>query len=181
MVVVGKIVGAQIGRKNQGDDAVRLPSFSIAEMMVLVAIVATDCLAARAGQPVTFVFLVIGGLPMQSALVIGLLLVFRWQRRMEKLLPFLVGFEVGGWIVHVIYVLLCTQAAERIDAHLVNMLDPLLRASGFPPFSTPDWIIWTCLAMFYVTAPQLLIALVAGWISQRLWKQSHAERVPKQE
>jgi hypothetical protein len=166
---------------NRRGDAVRVPSFSIAEMMAIVAIVALDCLVIRARQPVTFVFLVIGGLPMQSALMIGLLLVFRWRRRMENPLPFLVGFEVAGWIVHVIYVLLCIQAARAIDVHLVNTLDPLLRATGFTPFSTPDWIIWTGLAMFYVTAPQFLIALVAGWISQRLWKQSHAEPVPTQE
>jgi hypothetical protein len=156
-------------------------SFSIAEMMAIVAIVALDSLAMRARHRVTLVFLVIGGLPMQSALVIGLLLVFRRRRRMEKPIPFLVGFEVVGWIAHLIYVVLCLRAAVSLDRHLVETLEPLLRATGFPHFSTPDWIIWTGLAMSYVTAPQLAIAVLAGWISRRWWKQSHAEPVPTQE
>ena len=48
---------------------------------------------------------------MQIVLVIGLLLMFRRRRRMEKPYPFLIGFEVVGWIGHLIYVVLCLHAA----------------------------------------------------------------------
>ena len=57
------------GRMDQRDDAVRLPSFSIAEMMAIVALVATDCLAIGTTQGSLYdaVSFGRGGLPMQSA------------------------------------------------------------------------------------------------------------------
>ena len=77
------------------------PSLSIAQMMLVVAVVALDCLLMRlansAPRP-TLIHLALGGLPMQIALVIGLLRMFRRQRAAEKPLPFLMGFEVAGWI-----------------------------------------------------------------------------------
>ena len=65
-----------------------------------------------------------------------------------------------------IYVFICIQAARAIDVHLGDTLGPMLRATGFQRFSAPDWIIRIGLAMSYLTAPQLAIALVGGWISQ---------------
>jgi hypothetical protein len=182
IVLAIKMIWSQTGRMNRREDAVKRPSFSIAEMMAIIAIVAMDCLIIRATQSnVTLVYVTLGGLPMQGALVIGLLLMYRRRRRLEKPLPFLIGFEVIGWIGHVIYVLLCIQAARRIDVHLLNTLEPLLRATGFQRFSTPDWIIWTGLAMFYVTAPQWAAALFAGWLTQRWWKQTHRQTVSTHE
>jgi hypothetical protein len=163
---------------NRGDGAVKLPSFSIAEMMAIVAIVALDCLALRFGAHAG---VLVGGLPMQSALVIGLPQVVRWRRSGYMRLPFLIGFEVGGWISSVILFAVCVFARRSFDEHLGHVIEPFLRGSGFAPFSTPDMIVRITLGACYLTAPQLLIALVAGWISQRLWKQSHAEPVPTQE
>jgi hypothetical protein len=158
---------------------VRHSSFSIAEMMVIIAIFALDCLAARAAStPPTMPFLVLGGLPMQSALVIGLLVMFRLRGRMETPFPFLIGFEVAGWICLLMYVVLCFQTPQSIDMHLIDRLSPMLRATGFRRFSAPDWVIRVGLAVSYLTAPQLASALVAGWISQRWWKQTHPEILP---
>ena len=168
-----------MGRLNRRDDAVKRPSFSIAEMMAIVAIVALDCLAIRVTQPApSLVFLALGGLPMQIALVIGLLLMFR-RRRLEKPFPFLIGFEVVGWICLLIYVVLCFQIPGRsIDRHLGETLGPMLRATGLEPFSTPDMICRFSLLLTYLSAPQLAIALLAGWFSQRWWKQAHPEPAP---
>jgi hypothetical protein len=151
-------------------------------MMAIVAIVALDCLAIRlAGSGPAIPFLVFGGLPMQSVLVISLLLLLRRRTRTRRPFPFLLGFVVVGWIGHVIYVLLCTQAARAIDVHLGDMLGPMLQSTGFERFSVADWIIRIGLGTSYLTAPQLASALVAGWISQQWWKQTHSEGGPTHE
>ena len=157
-------------------------SFSIAEMMVIVAVVSLDCLVIRMARwgPAT-PYLVFGGPLMQIALVIGLLLMFRRRRRMEKPYPFLVGFEVVGWISLLSYVVLCFQAARSIDRHLGDTLGPLLRVTGFTPLSIPDLICRFILGIAYLTAPQLAIALLAGWIGERWWKQTHPEPAPTNE
>lgn len=174
-----RMVSSQMGRMNRRDDAVKVPSFSIAEVMAIVAIVAMDCLAIRiAGSAPAIPFLVFGGFPMQSVLVIGLLLILRRRRRTGRPFPFLLGFVVVGWIGHVIYVLLSIHAARAMDVHLGDMLGPMLRATGFQRFSVPDWIIRIGLGMAYVTTFQLAPALIAGWISQRWWKQMHPQRGP---
>jgi hypothetical protein len=162
---------------------VRLPSFSIADLMVIVAIVALDSLAIREaiteaqGTPI-LVFLVLGGLPMHSVLVIGLLLMLRRRKLGREPVPFLIAFEVIGCVCLLVYVVLCFQSGRLIDTHLDDTLGPVLRATGFQPFSAPDWIIRVGLAMSYLTAPQLAIALVGGWFSQRWWKRTHPETVP---
>ena len=155
------------------------PSFSIAEMMAIVGIVALDCLVIRMARwgPAT-PYLVFGGPLMQIALVIGLLMMFRRRKRMEKPYPLLVGFEVGGWVGHLIYVVVCLHAPSSIDRHLRDTLGPLLQATGFQRFSTPYMIFGFILGISYLTAPQVAIASVAGWISQRWWRQTHPERAP---
>lgn len=158
----------------------KLPSFSIAEMMVIVAVVALDCGVIRmAGWGPAIPYLVLGGLPMQIVLIIFLRLMFRRRRRrIEKPQTFLIGFEIVGWIGHLSYVVLCLHAVGSIDRHLTDTLAPPLRAMGFSPFSAADMLVLTVLMSFYVTAPQVAIALVAGWISQRWWKQTRLETAP---
>jgi hypothetical protein len=173
-VLAVTMVCSQMERMNRRDDAVKRHSFSIAEMMAIVAIFAVDCAAIRlrADQSI-----LVGGLPMQSALVIGLLLVFRWRRRGDKRLPFLVGFEIGGWIASVIFLAVCVFAPISLDQHLRHILAPFLRATGFEPFSLAYMACILITATSYLTAPQLAAALFAGWISQRWWKQTHPEPV----
>jgi amino acid transporter len=153
---------------NQRVDAVRLPSFSIAEMMAIVALVALDCMAIRVGSPLTVYCLVLGGLPMQGALVVGLVIVFRRRREREKLLPFLTGFVVVGWICHLIYLSVCVQSADPLTLHLKQTLLPVENAMGFRRFSTADtmwnYVIAYGLTAAYLTILQLIPALVGGWI-----------------
>jgi hypothetical protein len=156
------------------------PSFSIAEMMAIVAVVAVDCLVirmARWGPAIPY--LVFGGLPLQSVLVIGLFLMIR--RRMDKPLPFLFGFEVVGWTSHLVYVAVCVLAAASIDSYMVHTLNPLLGAMKVRPNSAAGFIAVCGLVTSCLTAPQVAIALVAGWMSQRWWKQTHPEPVPTRE
>jgi hypothetical protein len=179
--VADKMVLAQIVSMPAESDALKLPSFSIAEMMVIVAIVALDFGAIRSGTSgLATPYLVFGGAPMQGVLVIGLLLMFHRRRRVPKPVPFLLGFEVVGWIGHLVYVVLCLQAAESLDRHMVAVLTPLLNAMG-ASLASLDWISRYALGMAYLAAPQLAVALVGGWISQRRWKQNHPELVPTSE
>jgi hypothetical protein len=151
-----------------GKVAVRFPRFSIAEIMVIVALVAFDCAAPRlAGSQPAIRCLILGGLPMQSVLAIGRLLTISQRKRSEKPLDFLVGFEVGGGICLLIYVAACILATESLIVHLTRTVTPVLNSLGVVPYSTADYVCRYGLAMAYLTAPQLMAALVAGWINQR--------------
>lgn len=150
-------------------------------MMSIIALVAFDCLAIRVGSPLTVYSLSFGGLPMQLVLVIGLLLVFRRRRQHERQLPFLIGFEVVGGISHLIFVAVCVQAAPSLDRHMVHTLSPLLAATGFQTFSAVDLTWRIALGMTYLTALQMVPALVAGLISQWWSRQTHPETMPTHE
>jgi hypothetical protein len=165
-------------RMNRRDDSVKRPSSSIAEMMAIVAIVALDCLVISVGRsPQSGPYLILGGFPLQCALVIGLFLIIR--RRLDKPLPFLLGFEVVGWTSHLIYVAVCVLAANSIDNYRDNSLDILNSLLGTNArITSVVGVITICgIFTFCLTAPQVAIALVAGWISQRWWKQRHPEKV----
>jgi hypothetical protein len=145
----------------------RLPSLSIAEMMVIVAVVGFDCWAIRGANKAPIIpFLGFGGLPMQIALMIGLL-VFRRRIRMRKPSSFLLGFEVAGWIANLSYVVLCLYAVSSLDSIISYALSPLLSATRLPRFSTLDYALRVVLGMLALTAPQLALAWVAGWINQK--------------
>ncbi len=157
----------------------RLPSFSIAEMTAIVAIVALDCPVIRVANSVPAIPLfVLGGLPMQFVLVIGLLVVLERRRRMQESSPFLLGFEIFGSIGHLIYVAFCVRAALSIDTHLVKILTPLLNTTGFKRFSAPDMVVRIILGLSYLAGPQLAIALAGGWIRQPSRKRIDSEPVP---
>ena len=165
----------QTCRMDWSEDEVRTLSISIAEVMAIIALVAVDCLAIRIDPFWTFPYLILGGLPMQIALVIGLLRMYRRRKRMEKSLPFLIGFEAVGWISLLMYVVICFRAPVAIDQHLVHTLSFLVDRSVTFPLSTGNLIYRGTLAMSYLSAPQLAAALVAGLVSQRCCKLTHVE------
>lgn len=157
-------------------------SLSIEEMRAIVGIVALDCLMIWVGRsPQSGPYLILGGLPLQSALVIGLFIMIRRRRRIEKPLPFLFGFEVVGWTSHLIYVAVCVLAANSIYNYMDNSLDILnsLLGATHPRITSVVGVITICgIVTSCLTAPQLAAAVLAGWISQRWWKHTHPEKVP---
>ena len=159
----------------------RSPSLSISELMVIVALVALDCLAIRVGSPMTIYHLVFGGLPMQVALVIPLILVLRRRRLREKPLPFLTGFVVVGWICHLPYVAICVQSAEPLTLHLSHTLGPLVRAIGFQQDRAAERICRAGIGMAYLTMLQLIPALIAGWIFHWWSKQTTSDLAQSQD
>jgi hypothetical protein len=154
----------------------RSPRISIAEIMVIVAIAALDCLAIRVRSVLILYPLIFGGLPMQIALVIGLLILFRQRKRGDKPFPFLMGFEVVGWVGLLVYVAVCFQAPQSLDQHLSHTLGPVVSALGFQRFAA-DFILRCGIALTYLTMLQLIPALVAGWICLWWSKRSHTEPV----
>jgi hypothetical protein len=130
--------------------------------MVIVALVALDCLAIRVGSPMTVYHLAFGGLPMQGALVICLILVFRRRRLGEKPLPFLTGFVVIGLVCHLAFVAICVLSAEPLTLHLTHTLGPLVRAIGFQQDRAAERICRVGVGMAYLTMLQLIPALIAG-------------------
>jgi hypothetical protein len=139
--------------------------------MLIVAVAAADYLVMRI-EPDWVLFLV-GGLPMQVALVIGLFRMIRARLRHENLSPFLVGFEVGGWISHTAFAVVGVAAPQWLDSHLsqmLNMLTPRLGAVMFSPIASLLQAV--ILVTFYLNGLQLGLALVAGWIMQRSSKRT---------
>ena len=89
----------------------RSPRISIAEIMVIVAIVAVDCLAIR-GVP-DLVLLSSCLRRIADAVAPGdrsVDLVFGRRRRGDKPLTFLIVFEFVGWVSLLVYVAVCFQS-----------------------------------------------------------------------
>jgi len=141
-------------------------------MMAIVALAAVDFWAIRLkGTFSTVRLLVVGGLPMLNILVVGLLLILGRRTRSRISSPFLVAFEVTGWVVLLVFVAVCVQAGESLTVHLTYALSPFLNAMGFRPYSPADFVWRYAVAICYLTAPQLAAAWVAGGITQRWLKQ----------
>lgn len=132
--------------------------------MVIVAIIAVDCLAIRGRPDLVLYPLVFGGLPFQIVLVIGLLVLFRRRKQGDKPLPFLTGFEVVGWISLLVYVAVCFQTPESLNQHLSRTLGPVVRAIDMPRGSMADIICRFGTAMAYLALLQVIPALIAGWV-----------------
>ena len=147
------------------------PRLWTAQLMLIVAVAAADYLVMRI-EPDWVLFLV-GGLPMQVALVIGLFRMIRARLRHENLSPFLVGFEVGGWISHTAFAVVGVAAPQWLDSHLNSMLNMLTPLPGPVLFSPIAWLLLAVsFVMLYLNGLQLGLALVAGWITQQSSKRT---------
>jgi hypothetical protein len=155
---------------------VRWLSLSIAELMVIVVLVALDCLAIRVGSPLTFYALVFGGLLMQGALVAGLIRLARRRTHREKTIHLFTRFVVAGLICHLAYLAICVLAAEPLTWHLTYTLGPIVEAIGFQHESSAEQVCKSGIAMVYLTLLQLIPALVGGWIFHWWSKQTGSER-----
>jgi hypothetical protein len=92
---------------------------SIAAIMATVVLVALDCIAIRtplSGRSPTAGMLLLGGLPTANILAAGLLTLLsdRSWRCVSR--PWLVGFEVVGWTVLLLYASCACSHADQTDA-----------------------------------------------------------------
>jgi amino acid transporter len=150
-----------------------IPRVSIAEFMALVGLVAVDCRAIVAfvpGQDLTVGLILLGGLPMVNALAIGLLLLRRRSPRQEPR-HFLLGFEVAGAIALFLVVASSVVFPLPLAMHLnsvfrtVGLLHTMIGSDVGQPVR--DVIEYT-LVMIYVAFPQLILALIGGWVAHRV-------------
>jgi hypothetical protein len=144
-----------------GDGVVGRFRISIAGMMGAVAIAALDCMAIRtprSGQSVTECMLVLGGLPMANVLVAGLLILVsdRSSGRLHR--PWLMGFQVAGWTALFLY-------AAGAYSHAYALREGIVRA--LTALSALGNTAYISAVMATLSAPQLGLALLGGWLNWR--------------
>jgi hypothetical protein len=145
----------------------KLPRFSIASIMTIIVIVALDLAAIRALDGTSTVIgglIVFGSMPMASILVLGLPSLVRALVGRGQIRPFLIGFEAVGWTVLLIYTGSAILFPDSVAEHLSKAIQ-LLPID----FNTPFWQGWQGIIgeMLIVMIPQLVIALIGGWLNQR--------------
>jgi hypothetical protein len=108
----------------------------------------------------------------------------RWRGERR---PFLVGFQVAGWMSVIAYLVWCWMAAERTSWLLVTFCEPIRRVCmdnlDFetmkrldPTFALP-WPISTFAALLgawmILTGLVVLVAWLGGWIGRELLRPRH--------
>ena len=164
----------------------RLPRLSIAWLMVAIAIAAAWCSILHAalnyGQGLfynDYHELVIGALPMAFILFHGLLVGCSDIVRRGRCRPFLLGFEVIGWgmvLAYASFMAVEFEAGFRPVARLVPLTEYALGLNTFY-LSEPKVVAFQTLVL---TAPQLVVALVGGWVTHSLGITVVRERRPGQ-
>jgi hypothetical protein len=139
---------------------------SIAGIMALTLMVALNCMAARAMLGLGSITpLLVGGLPMTNALALGLYLLRRGEPRGKKR-RFLVGFEVAGSAALSLYTTSCIWGEDLLGGYIDWMFSvarDVIPANALKPTSVP--VASVLLILAFLTVPQLILALTAGWLA----------------
>jgi hypothetical protein len=165
-----------------------MPRLSIGRLMVLVAIVAANCWVVRNLLGLewnsSFGFansdLDIPLVPMATILAVGFVLVPRARARR----PGFIGFQATGWAVLLVYVGFCVMAPEWtynvLYRTFVIFWTPVLRYFWVPVFHylsidrgalhSYEELLLIILAIPLSTLPQLLVALLGGFLAHRFAK-----------
>jgi len=138
--------------------------FSIAEMMVVVLIVAMDLSALRllmnpfwAWQRQVFELIVVGALPMANILAMGLVYGFHQRSAHGKIPPSLVRFEVWGWAALVAWIGCFVFFTEPI----YFAADRVVR-SFISPHTLLAGLVFLALLVGLFLVPPLAVALVGS-------------------
>ncbi|MGO9464492.1 MAG: hypothetical protein ACLQIB_08985 [Isosphaeraceae bacterium] len=143
--------------------------FSIAEMMVVVMIVAMDLGTFRLLGPVygpwlhqLLELIIAGALPLANMLAIGLLYAFHQRSRHNNIPPSLVRFEVWGWAALVAWIGCFALFTEPIH----NVADRLAK-SIISPNTSLSALAFLALLIGFLLLPPLSVALVGSRFSAR--------------
>jgi hypothetical protein len=130
-------------------------------LMVVILVVAVDCMAINMlivrgllRAPLSELIL-LGALPMANILAIGLLRLLADRNGRGRTRPFLVGFEVCGWVTLLVFVTGAVLAAEPFADGVGDILRSCLR---------PENPLFLIGAVAILLLPQLALALVGGWL-----------------
>jgi hypothetical protein len=163
--------------------ASRRPRFTLATLSLLIAVLAVDFALIRqvvvSGGSFWTTF-AIGFLPMANALVLGLPRTLGSRGRRG---PFLVGFEVVGWLATLAYLAACAIDPQAMMGRLTSFAQAVIAASDLVLGSGRTQQLFTnslyvgvtaevlVLAAFF-TLPPLLLGLSGGAITRRLGRRS---------
>ena len=154
----------------------------IAWLMALVAIAALTCGAIRIFSDYDdlhsarfrasdYVLLGLGVLPMASFLGVGLLIAHR-RRGYDR---FVLGFETFGVVAVALYIDATIRFRTAIVLPYLALAEETLRMLGIetsriirPAVATPELIITYGLISLWVSVPQLVFALIGGFLSRNL-------------
>jgi hypothetical protein len=151
----------------------RLPRFSIAWIMASIVMAAIDLAAIRAldgTNTVIGALIVIGSIPMASILVLGIPSLVGRSKGQGKPRPFLVGFEVVGWAVLLVYTGSAMLFPESVAGAFDLSAQFLMRLIGLDTAigSGPAWELFGLfVVVLLLLLPQLFVSLVGGWLNQR--------------
>ena len=150
-----------------------LPRFSIAWIMAIIVVVAIDFAAIRALSGTgTLVggLIAIGSLPMAGILMLGIPSLIKGLSGRGKIRPFLNGFEGVGWTMLFVYTGSAILFPESIAGQFQSVLISLVKVMGWDVADTSDasWqLFWLFVVILILLLPQLVIALIGGWLNQR--------------
>jgi hypothetical protein len=138
------------------------PHFSISTLMAVVLVLAINLAAGGGFFGMSGMewpeLLDLGARPMASILAIGLVPLLKARSGRSGKRPFLVGFEIFGVAALFLYIACAWLFTHPIHDSVGNLLERFV-SSGRPLFP------WSLMAIFLL--PQLLIALLGGWLSTR--------------
>jgi hypothetical protein len=169
--------------KERRHRASRRPRFTLASASILVAVLAFDFGLIRylAVTPSSHWHLLgVGFLPIANALVLGLPGLFRGRGRRG---PFLVGFEVAGWLATMAYFAASVVDPRAMELRLQSFIEAVFAALDFAlgggralryltssVYASVGTEIVLVVAFF--TLPPLLVALFGGAITRQLGRKS---------
>jgi hypothetical protein len=145
----------------------KLPRFSIARIMAIIILAALNLAAIRALDGTSTEWgglIVFGSMPMASILVLGLPCLVKgvWGRSQTH--PFLIGFEGVGWTILLFY----TGASLLFPSFIGETLVKGMRVLGITNSPDPVWQVCMIIAgVLFLPLPQLVAALIGGWLNQR--------------
>jgi hypothetical protein len=150
-----------------------LPRFSIAWIMAIIVIVAIDFAVIRElDRTGTLVggLIAIGSLPMAGILMLGIPSLVKGLSGQGKVRPFLNGFEGVGWTIMFVYTGSAIQFPESIAGQFESVFNFLMKVMGWVAADASDasWqLFWLFVSILIPLLPQLVIALIGGWLNQR--------------
>jgi hypothetical protein len=151
--------------------------FSIGWLMIVVAVAAFEFTALRISirSGTNFAQAILITFPMLNLLTIGLVLI---RRRRGQARAFLVGFETFGWLAVVASVLDCFGGFPCLQMYASTcapFLDSFANELGIgtgseiwrDENSAAYWLVAVPLELAFCLPPQLVPALIGGWLSLR--------------
>jgi hypothetical protein len=149
----------------------RLPRMSLAGSILGIVLVAFGLAILREDLKIGEVwkhghFLVIGVLPMACLLTWAMLIGLIGLIRRGVLSPFLVGFELAGWGMLFLIVLL-DAASDDSDWGPIRLAKPLLH--GLFPRDVINYYDYEILLTHFLLflTPPLIVSLIGGWLVSR--------------